>query len=81
VARCEVSGPNGGPVTLRWADGAVQATRGAPDAPDVTLHLSEEALVRLLSGRLPLATIESGAVRVEGARPAAFLLSRAFGSR
>jgi uncharacterized protein (TIGR03083 family) len=80
VARCEVSGSAGGPVTLTWADGAVQAARGAPHRADVTLHLTEEALVRLLSGRLPLATLEQGTTRVEGDRAAAVLLARAFGS-
>lgn len=81
TCRCEVSGPRGGSITVTWREGAVQVARGAPATADVTLYLEPEALVRLFAGRLPVAAIESGAVRLEGNREGAVFLARAFGSR
>ena len=81
IVRCETTGPTGGPVTITASGAGVQVARGAAGAADATLHLSGEALLRWLWGRLPLATaLEQGSVRLEGQRDAALAVSRAFGN-
>ena len=80
LAHCETTGPGGGPVTLRWAGGTLEAQRGAPDRADVTLHLPLEALIRLIWGRLPLAALADSSIRIEGDRAAAERLAAAFGN-
>jgi ubiquinone biosynthesis protein UbiJ len=80
VARAETTGEGGGPITLRWAGGKLEVARGAPPTADVTLHLPIEALIRLIWGRLPLASLDDGTVRVEGDRAAARRLAAAFGN-
>jgi putative sterol carrier protein len=68
-----------GPVTITAQDGNVTAERGAAGAPDVTLHLTADQYVRLITGRLPLQpAIESGAVKVEGDAAKATGLNRIF---
>jgi uncharacterized protein (TIGR03083 family) len=79
--RCEATGPAGGPVTIAAHGDAVEVGRGATGPADATLHLSSEALLRWLWGRLPLAAaLERGSVHLEGQRDAALALSRAFGN-
>src|SRR3954470_23942285 len=81
TVRCEATGPAGGPVTITASGETVQVARGAAGPADTTLHLSSEALLRWLWGRLPLATaLEQGGVRLEGERDAVLALSRAFGN-
>jgi uncharacterized protein (TIGR03083 family) len=67
-------------VGLTWHDGALTVTPTAPAAPDATLHLAPESVVRLTSGRLPLAALDRNAAGIEGDRERVALLSRAFGS-
>jgi ubiquinone biosynthesis protein UbiJ len=81
AVRCETTGPAGGPVTIAASGEAVQVARGGAGPADATLHLSSEALLRWLWGRLPLATaLEQGSVRLEGQRDLALAFSRAFGN-
>lgn len=72
-------GDDVGPVTIMARDGQVAVERGAQGTPDVTLHLSADQYVRLIAGRLDLASaIEQGTVIVEGARGRALDLRRIF---
>jgi uncharacterized protein (TIGR03083 family) len=80
VARAETTGEGGGPVTLRWASGKMDVARGAPPSADVTLHLPIEALIRLIWGRLRLAALSDGSIRIDGDRAAAERLAAAFGN-
>jgi putative sterol carrier protein len=80
VALADTTGEGGGPVTLRWNGGKLEATRGAPPAADVTLHLPLEALIRLIWGRLPLAALTNGTIRIDGDQAAARRLAAAFGN-
>lgn len=80
VALAETTGAGGGPVTLRWQGGQVEVTRGAAANPDVTLGLPIETLIRLIWGRLPLAALDDGRVRVSGDPAAARRLAAAFGN-
>ncbi|HEY7062627.1 MAG TPA: maleylpyruvate isomerase family mycothiol-dependent enzyme [Chloroflexota bacterium] len=80
TARCDTSGEGGGPITLRWSGGQLEATRGAPTTADVTLRLPIEALIRLIWGRLPRAALTNGTVQLDGDRAAADRLVAAFGN-
>ena len=80
TCRLVITGASGDPIALTWRDGALQVDRSASDVALATLHLAPEAVVRLTSGRLPLADVERGVVRSEGDRQVVELVSRAFGS-
>ena len=79
VYRIELTGSGAGDVTLAIGDGALKANRGAPAESVVTLRMPAEAFIRLVWGRLDLATaVGAGAVEVVGARERALELGRVF---
>jgi uncharacterized protein (TIGR03083 family) len=80
VALADTAGEGGGPVTLRWQGGQVKVARGIPPTTDVTLRLPIEALIRLIWGRLPLAALNDGTVRLDGDPAAARRLAAVFGN-
>jgi uncharacterized protein (TIGR03083 family) len=75
----DLTGPGGGPVTLRVQGETVTAQRVPAAAPDVRLGLPSEALLRLFWGRLDLpAALASGQVSLDGDRAKALALQRLF---
>ena len=81
VYRCVLTDGDRRTVDLVCRDGTVRALMDGQEQVDVTLHLPAEALLRLVWGRLSLATaLDSGAVRPEGDREAVLALGRVFGS-
>ena len=75
----DVTGPGGGSVVVRVQGDQVSAQRGTAPEADVRLTLPAEALLRLLWGRLDLATaLDSGRARLDGDRGKALALQRLF---
>lgn len=67
-----------GSVTITSRDGKVTAEEGAAAAPEVLLDLRVDQYVRLLAGRLDLASPEGRDLRIEGDRARAEGLNRIF---
>ena len=72
-------GDSVGPVTVTAGEDGVQAQPGRIGTSDVTIHLTADQFVRLLTGRLPLGpALDRREVRVEGVRTRAEDLNRVF---
>ena len=79
VWQFDIDTPATPPVTLHVQDNSVSYERLAATSPDARLELDDDAFVRLLWGRLDLATaIDRGRVRVEGDRDRALALQRLY---
>ncbi len=75
----DLTGPAGGPLTIRAQGGQVTAQPGPAPNPDARLALEAEALIRLIWGRLDLAeAIEKGQIQVQGDRGRALALQQMF---
>lgn len=67
-----------GPITISVREGTVTVEEGETISPDVILYLSADQYVRLLAGRLDLASPEGREVRTDGDRDRAIGLNRIF---
>jgi hypothetical protein len=72
-------GDSVGPVTATAGADGVQAQLGRVGTPNVTLYLTADQYVRLLTGRLPLGpALDGGEVTVDGERTQAEVLNQIF---
>ena len=82
TCRLDCSGPGGGAVTIRFQDGVATATREAAAAADWQLGLAVEAAIRLLWGRLDLASaLTNGQAQSSGDRGHLLALNAIFPGR
>ena len=71
----DLSGPNGGDLTLRTQAGRLRISQGAPRPADATVTLRADALLDLLAGKLDFAGAQlEGRVRLDGQGHAGLLL-------
>jgi nucleoside-diphosphate-sugar epimerase/putative sterol carrier protein len=76
----ELSGPNGGEVTLRARGGRLSAGTGAPRPADGTVFLSARLLLDLLAGKSDFASAQiTGRIRTEGQGLASLLVGGMIG--
>ncbi|MFL5362858.1 MAG: SCP2 sterol-binding domain-containing protein [Myxococcales bacterium] len=76
----ELSGPNGGDVTLRAHGGRLSARKGAPRPADGTVFLSARLLLDLLAGKTDFAAAQiTGRIRMEGQGLASLLVGGMIG--
>lgn len=76
----ELSGPNGGEVTLRAHDGRLAIRTGAPRPADGAIFLSARLLLELLSGKADFASAQiTGRIRTEGQGLASMVLGGMIG--
>ena len=75
-----VSGPTGGAWWIEARNGAGAVHSGTPATANVTIHLSDDVLLRLGSGELQGSeAFMQGLLRVEGDRSKAIFLAQIFG--
>jgi hypothetical protein len=67
-----------GLLTVTVRDGNLTVERGGTQPPDVTLHLTADQALRLITGRLPLDSTEGESVHIDGDRDRARSLNRIF---
>jgi UDP-glucose 4-epimerase len=71
----DLTGPNGGDLTLRTQGGKLRMSKGAPRPADATITLRADTLLDLLSGKLDFAGAQlEGKVRLDGQGHAGLLL-------
>ncbi|MFL5411573.1 MAG: NAD-dependent epimerase/dehydratase family protein, partial [Myxococcales bacterium] len=76
----ELSGPNGGDVTLRAHGGRLSVRKGAPRPADGTVFLSARLLLDLLAGKTDFAAAQiTGRIRIEGQGLASLLVGGMIG--
>jgi UDP-glucose 4-epimerase len=75
VLHLELTGRNGGDLTLRAHEGRLRMKKGAPRPPDATATLRASTLLDLLAGRLDFAGAQlEGKVRIDGQGHAGLIL-------
>ncbi len=81
VCQWELSGERGGQWHLDVADGTLQVIEGVAENPNVTLAMSDETFVKLLTGRMDgTAAFMTGRLKVRGDMGMALRLQSLFRS-